>query len=318
MRRELAKQLLSYTSKYLMLSVANHCSTNTSRTMLSTFQVVDGHPVETGELEVDGVSSKGHPIRLDFLDPAGSMTGLLLPTGRATDYLQLEDPSGLPSGIKHPIRASMVDVTNPFVFVHADDLGLAPDSSIFDTDFIATMAPIAQQIRRAAAVAMGLATNTKEAGKTLGTPKVCIVAPPAPYTTLSNRNFVSEDMDIRAQAYSMGRPHQALQITGAVCLSAACYIPGTIPFEIIQKSSKATVEMEPSKLVAEKDEATQSKIIRVGHPSGIICSQCDSLVEVGPENRPSVHIKRASLFRTARRLMKGTAYYYTAAKDLGI
>jgi 2-methylaconitate cis-trans-isomerase PrpF len=59
-------------------------------------------------MSLDGVSGTGAALRLDFMDPAGSMTGQLLPTGSAVDIIHLPDGRA--------ISVSCIDAANPFVF----------------------------------------------------------------------------------------------------------------------------------------------------------------------------------------------------------
>src|SRR5215475_14374488 len=65
-------------------------NTNTSKVIVARFPVRDGTPASTGDLEIDGVSGKAAPIRLEFLDPGGARTGKLLPTGNPCDELEVE------------------------------------------------------------------------------------------------------------------------------------------------------------------------------------------------------------------------------------
>lgn len=53
---------------------------------------------------------------MNFLDPAGSKTGKLLPTGHALDVLEIPGHG--------PIEATILDVSNPIVLVRAEDIGL--------------------------------------------------------------------------------------------------------------------------------------------------------------------------------------------------
>jgi 2-methylaconitate cis-trans-isomerase PrpF len=65
-------------------------NTNTGKIIRSTFQVAEGRSVDEGDLIIPGVSGSGAPIRLDFIDPGGASTGKLMPTGRATDTIEVE------------------------------------------------------------------------------------------------------------------------------------------------------------------------------------------------------------------------------------
>ena len=73
--------------------------------------VAGGEAAVEGDFELAGVAGRGARIALDFVDPGGAGTGRLLPTGRARDTID-------------GVAASMVDATNPVVFVRARDLGL--------------------------------------------------------------------------------------------------------------------------------------------------------------------------------------------------
>lgn len=148
------------------------------------------------------------------MDPAGSMTGCLLPTGTATDTITLSD--------NRQIIVSCVDAANPFVFVCYDqlELPLAPTiRDLSDPSLVATVL----EIRALAAVKMGLAKSTDEAAVRMGTPKIALVGPSS-----------SDDADISVRAFSMGLPHPTIQMTGAVCVGAASATPGTVVNAIVQ------------------------------------------------------------------------------------
>ena len=57
-------------------------------------------------------------IILDFVDPAGARTGSLLPSGAPLDAIDVPAPHGGTA----TLRASLVDATNPSVFLSASDL----------------------------------------------------------------------------------------------------------------------------------------------------------------------------------------------------
>src|SRR5690606_35771456 len=92
-------------------------NTNTGKIIHSTFPVAHGRSVERGDLVIPGVSGSGAPVRLDFLEPGGASTGRLLPTGRATDRLEVPGMGA--------VTVSLVDAANACVFLDAETLGLA-------------------------------------------------------------------------------------------------------------------------------------------------------------------------------------------------
>lgn len=245
---------------------------NNGQLIRSTFLVRNGKPVEFGDVVIDGVAGTGSPIQLDFLEPAGSMCKSLCPTGNIVDQLRVE-------GEDLPIQVSCVDAANPFVFVRLSDI----DDSLHGdepADVLNRHAARIERIRQAAAVIMGLATDTATAAKTKGTPKICLVSDPLP----------GSDCHVLSRSFSMGKAHPALQLSGGVCLAAACSIPGSIPNKILLKHRS----IMPEKL-------------RFAHACGAIEATAD--VEIDRKSEVGVHVRSTSLFRTARRLASAEAYY---------
>lgn len=252
-------------------------NTNTSKIIVSRFPMEDGVAATRGDLAIDGVAGFGAPVRLEFTDPGGSKTGVLLPTGRAID--QLEVP-GLGS-----VNASLVDAANPCVFVEAARLAKEgselPAALEGDAEFLARM----EAIRCAASVAMGIAPDLDSARNIPSVPKVAIVAAPRPYSTLSGRKLDGADMSIMIRMLSMGQAHRAVPITGAICLAIATRIEGSIPNTL---------------------SSARTGPITVAHPSGI--TKVDAAVEhAGDPAR--AHAVHGAVYRTARRLFDGHVYY---------
>ena len=90
-------------------------NTNTRKIIVSRFQMDGGEAAVAGDMVLDGVAGTGAPIRLEFLEPGGARTGRLLPTGQATNILDVAGYGRIP--------ASLVDAANPAVFVAADVVG---------------------------------------------------------------------------------------------------------------------------------------------------------------------------------------------------
>jgi 2-methylaconitate cis-trans-isomerase PrpF len=250
-------------------------NTNTSKIIVARFPVVDGALAPDGDLELDGVAGTAAPIKLEFVEPGGAKTGRLLPTGSDRDVLEIE---GLGA-----VEASCVDAANPCVFVSAEALGMTgtetPGAQEADKVFLDRM----ERIRRAASVRMGLAADLDAAARIPSIPKVAMVAAPGAATTLSGRALAAADMDIAVRMISVGQPHRASPITGAVCLAVAARTPGTIPHALC---------------------AAADGPIRIGHPSGVIL--VDAAVEQGPDGAVARH---GAVYRTARRLFDGQVLY---------
>lgn len=252
-------------------------NTNTRKTVLCRFPVRGGRAAVAGDLAIDGVSGTGAAIRLDFLDPGGAVTRALLPTGNPVDALDVE---GLGT-----VEVSIVDATNPVAFVRAAALGLAgtelPDRLRETPDLLARL----EAIRTAAAVRAGLAEDVGEAGRNWqSSPKIALVSRPADAKLLSGRLLEASACDVQIRMISMGLPHGAVPLTGAMCVAAAARVEGTI--------------------VHEASRRVEGDTLRVGHASGAlpVAAKITRNVDGG------YVAESASVFRTARRLMSGSVY----------
>jgi hypothetical protein len=251
-------------------------NTNTSKIIRSTFALRDGRAETDGDLAIPGVAGTGAPIRLDFLSPGGSMTGRLLPTGNVRDWLEVPGAGS--------IEVSMVDAAKPCVLVRARDIGLTgaelPDALDANLAVLARL----EGIRRAAAIAMGLAGTEEEARQSRGAPAVGFIAPPMDAPTLAGETVRAADVDLTARMISNGQPHRALPVTSSLCISVAARISGTLVHEALQ---------------AEPGDA-----IRLGMPSGILTVGAD--VSRDASGVWTAH--SGAFYRTARRLFDGRIY----------
>ena len=251
-------------------------NTNTGKIILARFPVEAGALASDGGLELDGIAGSAAPIKLEFLDPGGAKTGRLLPTGNAVDVLDVP--------VLGRVEASLVDAANPCVFVAAESLGLTgvelPQTLEADAEFLSRM----EAIRQAGSVAMGLAPDLAAAKRLASIPKVAIVAHPQAAPTLSGRELAAADYDLTVRMISIGQPHRAVPITGAVCLAIAARIPGSIPQRLC---------------------AAGTGLLRIGHPSGTILVDA----EVAVADDGGVTVLYGAVFRSARRLFEGRVAY---------
>ena len=243
-------------------------NTNTGKLIRARFALEDGQPAVEGAMLLDGVAGHGSPIELAFLDPAGAATGQLFPTGNRTDVLEL---TGLAVE-----GASMVDVCNPVIFLRADALGLAgketPDQMAANPALLALF----EDVRVAAAKAMGMVASENEARTTLrNLPLVCLVS----------ETRLEEAAHVEVRMISSGQPHKATPLTGAMCVAAAAAIPGTL----VNAVSRRIENGAP---------------IRIAHASGLIeVSARGQFVHDNPS------IAEAIVYRTARKLMEGRVFF---------
>lgn len=258
-------------------------NTNTRKIIVSRFQMDGGEAAVDGDMTLDGVAGTGAPIRLEFLAPGGARTGRLLPTGKASQVLDVAGYGRIP--------VSLVDAANPVVYVAADAVGATATEKPTEIEANAALLQKLEAIRRTASVAMGIAANLEAAGEISG-PGIAFVAPAVAMTTLSGRQLAPADMDIAVRVISNGQPHRATPLTGALCLAVATRLAGSIPNEMARGLSK------------------DGHIIRIGHPSGII--EVDARVIPGRDSAEP-HAEYAAVYRTARRLFEGRVCYRATA-----
>ncbi|KAE8144384.1 PrpF protein [Aspergillus avenaceus] len=227
-------KLIQVPSEATEASIRIH-NTNTGKIIRATFPVVDGEAASDGSFAIDGVPGTAARIQLDFLKPAGSRTGKLLPTGNVTDTFD-------------GVTATCIDVANPCTFVRASDLGVDGNLTPDEIETYPGLLPRLDIIRRQAGVRMGLASSPEAVPGSV--PKICLVSAPAGDGRAVQQKQTASHIDVLARAISVGQPHKAVPITVALALASAARIPGS------------TV----SKCASEKpvDEAG----ITIGHASG--------------------------------------------------
>lgn len=249
-------------------------NTNTNKLIRNSFFVSNGQAQVDNQTHIDGVSGLGTGVTLDFVDPSGSKTRGLLPTGVAKQVLE-------------GFEASCVDAANPCVFVRAKDLGVEPTilpaQLSENTEVRATL----ERIREAGAVAMGLIKSGEVPPRVI--PKIALVSPRKLQVTLSGSVNMASELDLVVRFISDAQPHRAIPLTGALCTAAAAMVDGTIVNEALDQNKR--------KEVASGSEG----MVRIGHPSG--------RVEVGAKLDGSGHIECVSVVRTARRLFEGTVFF---------
>lgn len=245
-------------------------NTNTGKIIHSSFPVVNDEAAASGDFSIDGVAGTAARVQLDFINPAGSATGRLLPTGNATDLID-----GVP--------ATCIDAANPCVFVKAADLGvdgnLTPDEISAHPDLLSRL----DSIRRQAGAKMGIADNP--AGVPGSVPKIGLVAKPTPSNARDvEQKQTSADVDLLVRALSVGQPHKAVPITVALALAAAARVPGSTVSQVVEG----------------KDPIDDTGIT-IGHASGNLL--------VGARFDEDGSLSSATVFRTARRLFEGRIFW---------
>lgn len=256
------------------LATVRSFNTNTSKVIDTTFPISSSHlaDLDRPEVEMAGVPGQASRIVLQFINPGGARTGKLLPTGSPVDDLQLRDDR-LPS-----IRASLVDATNPTVFIIAEYLAKAihPGRQSITPDDLAQpdVVELVETIRQAGAARMGLDPSAK------AQPKIAILSAP-------DQN---DDAEVVIHAFSMGVLHKAVPMTVGLCLGVAAGIEGTIAHGIVMRARALRG--------AAQDD---SGLARIRHPGGT--------VDVGAKFGEDGTVLNAQVVRTGRRLMKGVVWW---------
>ena len=220
-------------------------SVNTGALVHAHVSVRDGRVLEKGDYAIAGVPGRAARIDLEWLNPGGTTTGRLLPTGRAIDRLALADG--------RLIDTSIVDAGNPVVFCEASALGLAGDESPAAIEAQSVVMQTLEEIRSIAAELIGVVPDRAVGTRTSpGLPKVACVAPRSDSRTSNGEAIPIEAHDLHARLLSMQTVHRAYGGGAAICTAAAALVPGTIVH-----SCRSTNAADPN-------------TVRIGHPAGVM------------------------------------------------
>jgi 2-methylaconitate cis-trans-isomerase PrpF len=251
-------------------------NTNTRKMIRATFPLEGDRARYDGDLVIPGVAGSGAPVRLDFVEPGGAVTGRLLPSGRMMDRLEVPGFG--------PIEASLVDAANPAVFVRAQDIGLNGTELPDQLEANPRIMRLIEDIRVQGSVRMGIAADADAARAINGVPFFAFVNHPADAPTLTGERICAGDVDLAVRVVSSGQPHRALPVTISLCTAVAARITGTVVAEALS-------------------QAAGSNSLRLGMPSGVLTVDADVALEGG------AWIARAgSFYRTARRLFDGRVW----------
>ena len=251
-------------------------NTNTDKIIAADVHTKDGQVVYEGDFAIAGVPGTASPVKLKFVDPAGTLGKGLIPTGNAVDTLEVPGYG--------KVEVSIVDAANPLVFARAKDLGLTGKELPDDLNADSEKLELLEKVRGLAAVKLGLIDDyTLSPWDTPGIPKMTFVAEADDYVTPDGKEIKKEQIDLLSHMMSMQKTHPSYAMTGAMCTAAAAVIPGSIVNQVLPKD-------------------VDTQFIRIGHPAGILECGVDFT-----ENSPVPEIEDTFGFRTANLLMEGTA-----------
>ena len=247
---------------------------NTKKLIRSKFFMKSGVPCINGPTAISGVSGTGSPIRLDFINPSGTATKELFPTGRQVDELDLNGRA---------ISATLADVTTPCVFIPISELGIDAPPLPVQLDANKMLKVQLENLRCQASCLMGLSSSIEDAEKLKSIPKVGLIHSPMPYQTIGNVKQIPSNFDLGVRMLSMGDAHRAIPITAGLCLAAISNIPGTVAYDLCK---------------------TELENIKLGHPSGILEVSAKVI-----KNSTEFKIDAVSVVRTARPIFDGKVYW---------
>lgn len=250
---------------------------NTDKLIIAEVPVKNGRFDCEGEYEIAGVPGTHSKIVLRFIDPGGSLTGKLFPTGNRSD--EVETPC------HGRIKITIIDAANPVVFVRAESIGLV-GTEIDEIDTNEKIIKTLEFLRCRAAIMTGLASSEQEAtGKSQAVPKIAFVSKSQQYTIAGGNKIATDEIDIVARIMSMGALHRSYAVSGAIATAGAAMVPETVVYDLLD------------------DDSRTREMLRIGHPGGII-----NIGAMITKTKDTYKYEEAILGRTARRLMKGSVF----------
>lgn len=154
--------------------------------------------VYEGATGIDGVAGTAAPIRLNFLDAWGSVTGSVFPSGQRIDRIG-------------DLEVTCIDAAMPLVVMRARDLGLSGRESPEELDADRALLARIEAVRRAAGERMGLGDVADSV-----VPKPVIASEGDDGDSVTSRYFTPR------------RCHASHAVTGAIGVATAFALPGTV------------------------------------------------------------------------------------------
>ncbi len=162
-----------------------------------------------GDARIDGCPGSSAPIRINFLDTAGSVCSGLLPTGQSLDVID-------------EVPVTCIDNGMPLVILRAADVGRTGYETVAELNGDGGLKARIERLRIASGHAMGLGDVS---GKNY--PKMTLVAPPRAGGSLCTRSFIPHVC------------HDAIGVLAAVTVGTACVLPGSVTEGLAMLSSGA-------------------------------------------------------------------------------
>jgi 2-methylaconitate cis-trans-isomerase PrpF len=251
-------------------------STNSGKLVVAEVPTEGGRARTEGTYRISGVPRPGAEIGLTFMEPAGPVTGRLLPTGRGVDEIALRGG--------RRVRVSVVDCGNLYGFIPATTWSLTGCELPRDIEATSRLMEEVEEVRE------GICRQLLSEGSALppcsaAAVKVAVVGPRAAYVTSEGDTVEGTGIDITARIINPSKVHKAFAVTGAICVAAAAALEGTVVNELCGRPR------------------SDGETFRIGHPQGVI----EAVLGLGRAGGEVV-VRSVRVGRTARRIMEGIVY----------
>ena len=181
-----------------------------------TVQTPNGHVEYEGAARIDGAPGTAAPIKINFLDTAGSVAPGLLPTGHVRDVID-------------GITVTCIDNGMPLVIFKAADVGRTGYESVDQLNADTELKARIERLRIACGHAMKLGDVT---GKNY--PKMTLIAAPRAGGAITTRSFIPHVC------------HDAIGVLAAVTVATACVLDGstTQGIAVVPDQNAKTISVE--------------------------------------------------------------------------
>ena len=259
-------------------------NTNTGIVTHGILETPDGRTDFPADTEIPGVMGQFPGVMLALLDPAGSRTSGLLPTGRPVDEID-------------GYSVSCVDVAVPMMILRAADFGKTATETPADLDADAAFKDQIKALWIEAGLRMGLKRkdgtpmDRDDLANSETIPKVCIVAPPDDGDRSATGN-------IKVRYFTPQQAHPSMAVTGGSCLAAACLIEGTTAHDCAR-------DVKPLA------DSLDDHPVLMANPAGILKAEIRGRITAS-----GIEVAHAAYQRNTQVLLSGYAPVYGASDAL--
>lgn len=252
---------------------------NTNTGVITTSQMVRNEDGAFVASNIPGVDGAFPAVDLFMHEPVGAKTGLLLPTGEASELIG-------------GYTVSCVDVAVPMVIADAAEFGKTayePAAALAgDRAFMEALRAVWVEagLRMGLKRRDGTRMSADDLARSETIPKVCIVAPPTHGGSITVRYFTPQTA------------HASMAVSGGCCLAAAALVPGSVAHRVAK--GLPTVGPHETEIA-----------VAIENPAGTL----DATI-VARQTAAGLAISRAAYRRSTQILLRGHAPLYRASDQL--